>query len=364
MPSSSRRMRSFSASDERQPRQARDVLDVLHRDLRAHGHARAPRGARTGATGACGPTLAKCTVAMTSCPRARCRRGGPRPSARDAAWRRARNGKSSPARPARARPRRARRRRARLARAFSSVDLVLRDLQEKARGLADAVALDAAVERVGEHEALLGARDADVAEPALLLELLRVVHRARVRERRPPPCPVRKTAGNSSPLAEWSVIRVTRARLRSSSSMSATRAIESRKALEGHVRDADGLLAADELLGGRDQLFEVLEPRLGLGGALGLERVAIARRHDDLVDERGHRQRVAGARRAARSRRANSSSALARLGADVSRAASRTRPAATMPWPAPPRPADRAWPCRCRGRAPRPRGGRRRRRAG
>src|SRR5262245_31530996 len=62
------------------------------------------------------------------------------------------------------------------ARGVQQHKLIRGNLEQEARGLPEAVALDAAVERVGEPEPLLGARDADVAEPALLLELLGIVH--------------------------------------------------------------------------------------------------------------------------------------------------------------------------------------------
>src|SRR2546426_7738505 len=58
----------------------------------------------------------------------------------------------------------------------------LRHLAQEARGLADAVAVDAPVHGVREVEALARAGEADVAEAALLLDLLGIAHRARVRE--------------------------------------------------------------------------------------------------------------------------------------------------------------------------------------
>src|SRR5262245_7785789 len=60
--------------------------------------------------------------------------------------------------------------------------LILAHLAQEARGLADAVAVNPPVQRVREVEALAGPREPDVAEAALLLDLLLVVHRARVRE--------------------------------------------------------------------------------------------------------------------------------------------------------------------------------------
>src|SRR5262245_42714924 len=66
------------------------------------------------------------------------------------------------------------------ARGVQQHELLRGNLEQEARGLAEAVALDAAMERVGEPEPLLGARDADVAEATLLLELLGLVHRPRV----------------------------------------------------------------------------------------------------------------------------------------------------------------------------------------
>src|SRR4029077_19427657 len=51
-------------------------------------------------------------------------------------------------------------------------ELALRHLAQEPRGLTDAVAMDAAMERVREIEPLSGPRDADVAETALLLDLV------------------------------------------------------------------------------------------------------------------------------------------------------------------------------------------------
>src|ERR1700675_4026892 len=61
-------------------------------------------------------------------------------------------------------------------------ELRLRDFEQKTRGLPRPIALDAPVEGVGEPQPLFRPCDADVKEPALLLELLGVVHGARVRE--------------------------------------------------------------------------------------------------------------------------------------------------------------------------------------
>src|SRR5262245_62810316 len=60
--------------------------------------------------------------------------------------------------------------------------LLFAHLAQEARGLANAVAVDPAVQRVGKVEALLGARQPDVAQAALLLDLLLLAHRPRVRE--------------------------------------------------------------------------------------------------------------------------------------------------------------------------------------
>src|SRR6266481_8895437 len=68
------------------------------------------------------------------------------------------------------------------ARRVQQPHLVLGNFEQKARGLSDAVALDAPVQRIGEPEPLLGARDPDVEEPALLLKLLGVIHGPRVWE--------------------------------------------------------------------------------------------------------------------------------------------------------------------------------------
>src|SRR6266446_9763645 len=58
----------------------------------------------------------------------------------------------------------------------------LRHLAQEPRGLADAVAVDAPVHGVREIEPLTRAGEPDVAEAPLLLDLLGIVHRARVRE--------------------------------------------------------------------------------------------------------------------------------------------------------------------------------------
>src|SRR3990172_3047795 len=55
-------------------------------------------------------------------------------------------------------------------------ELLFRNLQEEARRLAQAVAVEPPVERVGQVELPLRPGEPHVAEPALLLQLLRVVH--------------------------------------------------------------------------------------------------------------------------------------------------------------------------------------------
>src|SRR5438309_4557479 len=61
-------------------------------------------------------------------------------------------------------------------------EAILRHLAQEPGRLAHPVAVDAPVERPRQREPLLGARDPDVAQAALLLDLVGVVHRARVRE--------------------------------------------------------------------------------------------------------------------------------------------------------------------------------------
>src|SRR5713226_1263832 len=58
--------------------------------------------------------------------------------------------------------------------------VLLGHLEQEARRLAEAVAVHPPVERVGDREALLRARAADVAEAPLLLDLVGRGHRARV----------------------------------------------------------------------------------------------------------------------------------------------------------------------------------------
>ena len=60
--------------------------------------------------------------------------------------------------------------------------MLRRHLEQEARGLAEAVAVHPAMEGVGDPEPRLRARDPDVAEPPLFLELVHRVHRADVRE--------------------------------------------------------------------------------------------------------------------------------------------------------------------------------------
>src|SRR5881392_3077382 len=96
--------------------------------------------------------------------------------------------------------------------------------------------------------------------------------------------PVRKTTGNSSPFAEWSVMRVTPRAPSGSSSTSLTSATPSRKpsSVAGSWTPV--------VLGRGDQLLQVLEPRLGLGGPLRLQILTIAARVEDQVDERRQRR--------------------------------------------------------------------------
>ena len=110
----------------------------------------------------------------------------------------------------------------------------------------------------------LGPRDADVGEPALLLQLVGLGQRPGVREHALLDAD-RNTTGNSRPLAECSVIRTTWSSTRSISSVSAT----SDDLLEE-------LVDAGELAGRPDELAEVLEPPSRLDGVLGLQLGEVA----------------------------------------------------------------------------------------
>src|SRR5207245_10939876 len=55
--------------------------------------------------------------------------------------------------------------------------VLLRQLAQEARRLAHAISVDTPVQRVREVEPLAGARDANIAEPALFLDLLRLIVR-------------------------------------------------------------------------------------------------------------------------------------------------------------------------------------------
>src|SRR5215467_1698550 len=68
--------------------------------------------------------------------------------------------------------------RRRLAARVERDELALGHLAQESRGLADAVAVDAPMERVREMEPLAGARQPHVAEASLLLDFVLVVHRA------------------------------------------------------------------------------------------------------------------------------------------------------------------------------------------
>ena len=101
----------------------------------------------------------------------------------------------------------------------------------------------------------------DVAEPPLLLDLVGIVHRARVREHALLEAGD-EHRGNSSPLAECSVISVTRASASFSSSTSLTRP----RRQEAFQRRLG--LGVRVVLGGGDQLLEVFQAGLGLRRAL------------------------------------------------------------------------------------------------
>ena len=167
-------------------------------------------------------------------------------------------------------------------------DLLLGDFQEKARGLSHPVALDAPVQRVGEPQPLFRPRDADIEEPSLLLELLWVVHGPRVREDAFLHSG-EKDRGELESLGrveghEGDALRVVveGVHVRHEGDR-----IE--ESFEGSPRDARQFLGGHELLGGRHQLLDVLEPRIGLGRALRLEGIAKAGATRHLVDERRHR---------------------------------------------------------------------------
>ena len=82
---------------------------------------------------------------------------------------------------------------------------------------------DVAAARVGEREVAHRAGDADVGEPALLLEAPSSI--ARECGNTPSSMPMMNTIGNSRPLALWSVISVTRPSSSRSASASASSAI-------------------------------------------------------------------------------------------------------------------------------------------
>jgi hypothetical protein len=148
------------------------------------------------------------------------------------------------------------------------------------------------VERIGEEESLLGARDADVAEAPLLLELVRVVHRARVREdallhpreedhgKLEALGGVKRHQGDAARLVIHLVdVRHERDRIE--------------EGFDPDVGRAERFLIGDEFLRGGDQLLDVLEPRRPLGRAVGAKRVLVAGGGDDLVDEGGNGRRRA-----------------------------------------------------------------------
>src|SRR5207249_1279201 len=60
--------------------------------------------------------------------------------------------------------------------------VLLRHLAQEARRLAHAISVDTPVQRVREVEPLAGARDANIAEPPLFLDLLGILERPRMGE--------------------------------------------------------------------------------------------------------------------------------------------------------------------------------------
>ena len=240
--------------------------------------------------------------------------------------------------------------------------LGFRDLEEEARRLAHPIPLDAAVQGIGEEESLLGAGDAHVAEAPLLFELVRVVHRARVREHALLQ-PREEYHGKLESLGGVERHQGDAARL-------VIHLVDVRHERDGieegldlHVGRAERFLIGDEFLGGGDELLEVLEPRGPLGRAVGAERVLVAGGGDDLVDEGGN-----GSRRAAlgepRDQAGKVLERLPRLGRRSPAEDGRTRRAGTRRSRARARPGGRAWLGRHRGSAPPPRAGTPRRRRG
>ena len=172
-----------------------------------------------------------------------------------------------------------------------------------------------AAPRVAQVEALLGAGDADVAEPAFLFELVGIAEAAHVREHAVLETD-RNTTGNSSPFAECSVISVTELCL----GIVLVEVGDERDRLEErlHARQPVGIVdAAARRLGRRrrrrrsrrarrgrrastcssnsradaDELLQVLDAALRLDRALGLELGEVAAALEHRFERRRRRRR-------------------------------------------------------------------------
>ncbi len=93
----------------------------------------------------------------------------------------------------------------------AKLDILKRNLVEEARArVGRGRAVGATRGRIRQEQALAGARDGDVGQAALFLELARIIAAAKVVTcgKMPSSMPATNTAGNSRPLAEWMVIMV------------------------------------------------------------------------------------------------------------------------------------------------------------
>jgi DNA-binding beta-propeller fold protein YncE len=156
-----------------------------------------------------------------------------------------------------------------------------------ARGWSTATAVNAPVGGEADARVLARARDADIGEPALLLEARRGrSSSARWCGNRPSSQPGRNTVSNSSPLAECSV-------------MIETASSTSRRVGVHHQRDVlEEAASVLEVLHGAHELLEVLEPARRVGRAVVLPHLGVA----GLVEDRSRRVRCAAWSSCARQR--------------------------------------------------------------
>ena len=168
------------------------------------------------------------------------------------------------------------------------------------------------MERPRQREPLLGARDPDVAQAALLLDLVGVVHRARVRE------DALLEPGEEHRRELQALGRVQRHQRHARVGvLQLVDVAHQGDAVEEAVQRRLGC-GMGEVLGGGNQFLQVLQPRLALRRALLAQGLAVAGLVEHEVDE-GRRRQVAALTRQAPDQRRERLQRAARLAAHVGR---------------------------------------------